>query len=74
VLQIRAICMQISRQKGRNIVLKSVVLQTSARNFAALKFYEVCGYQRQELLAGYYGGVRLFNFSNINLRDETRFQ
>ena len=39
------------------MTLKSVVLQTSAANLAALKFYEVCGYQRQSLKVGYYGGV-----------------
>jgi len=38
-------------------VLKSVVLQTSARNLAAINFYEMCGYKRQALKVGYYGGV-----------------
>jgi ribosomal protein S18 acetylase RimI-like enzyme len=57
VLQIRTICARLSKQKGQTIVLKSVVLQANARNLPALKFYEGCGYQRQALKAGYYGGV-----------------
>jgi ribosomal protein S18 acetylase RimI-like enzyme len=56
-LQIRTICARLSKQKGQTIVLKSVVLQANARNLPALKFYEGCGYQRQALKAGYYGGV-----------------
>lgn len=57
VLQIRTVCARLSSQTGQRIHLKSVVLQTSSRNLAALKFYEGCGYQRQGLKAGYYGGV-----------------
>jgi ribosomal protein S18 acetylase RimI-like enzyme len=56
-MQIRLVCARLSKQKGQNILLKSVVLQTSARNLAALKFYEVCGYKRQATKTGYYGGV-----------------
>jgi ribosomal protein S18 acetylase RimI-like enzyme len=57
VLQIRTICARLSKQEGQTIVLKSIVLQANARNLPALKFYERCGYQRQALKAGYYGGV-----------------
>lgn len=57
MIQIKLICARLSMQEGMKIVLKSVVLQTSARNSAALKFYEKCGYQRQGLQAGYYGKV-----------------
>lgn len=58
----------MSRQKGRSIVLRSVVLQASARNLAALKFYEVCGYQRQGLLTGYYGRVHLLSFTYTDFK------
>jgi ribosomal protein S18 acetylase RimI-like enzyme len=57
VLQLRTVCARLSKQKGQSIMLKSVVLQANARNLPALKFYEGCGYQRQALKAGYYGGV-----------------
>jgi hypothetical protein len=57
VAQVRAVCTRLSSQKGLEFVLNSVILQTSARNLTALKFYEECGYQRQALKAGYYGGV-----------------
>ena len=57
MLQIRTICARLSTQLGQRIMLKSIVLQTSAHNPAALKFYEGCGYQRQGLKSGYYGGV-----------------
>lgn len=55
--QIKLVCARLSRQEGVNIPLKSVVLQTSARNAAALKLYEKCGYQPQGLQTGYYGRV-----------------
>ena len=57
MIQIQLICARLSRQETVNIVLKSVVLQASACNNAALSFYESCGYQRQSLHAGYYGRV-----------------
>jgi ribosomal protein S18 acetylase RimI-like enzyme len=57
VLQIKTICAGLSLQIGQRVTLKSIILQTSSRNTAALKFYEVCGYQRQGLKMGYYGGV-----------------
>ena len=55
-------CARLSTQLGQRVLLKSVVLQTSAHNLAALKFYEGCGYQRQGLKAGYYGGVSALQF------------
>ena len=64
LLQIRTICIRLSKQNGQNIVLKSVELQTNARNLPALKFYEGCGYQRQALKAGYYGRVLTYSILN----------
>jgi ribosomal protein S18 acetylase RimI-like enzyme len=57
VFQVQAVCAKLSAQNGLEVVLKAVILQTSARNLSALKFYEECGYQRQGLKTGYYGGV-----------------
>ena len=71
LIQIRTICARLSKQKGLSVVLTSVVLQTSAKNLVALKFYEVCGYQRQALKAGYYGVVR-FSFSRQCLLEGER--
>jgi len=71
VLQIRAICVRISKQRGQHMTLKSVVLQTSAANLAALKFYEVCGYQRQSLKVGYYGGGKDAIPMRLSLADGT---
>jgi hypothetical protein len=57
VLQIRAVCFQLSRQRAQDIVLRSMVLQTSVQSLGALKFYEGCGYQRGQIKADYYGRV-----------------
>ena len=57
------------------MTLKSVVLQTSAANLAALKFYEVCGYQRQSLKVGYYGGVYISSIERAyDYRAKMQFQ
>ena len=66
-------CDRLSEQKGPNVVLKSVILQTSARNLAALKFYEDCGYQRLGLKSGYYGGV-FISKDQVNDREKMLFQ
>jgi len=58
VIQIRALCTRqarLSKGVGQNHSLRAIVLQTCAGNLGALKFYEVCGYQRQGLKKGYYG-------------------
>jgi len=61
VIQIRALCARqarLSRGVGQSHSLRAIVLQTCAGNLGALKFYEVCGYQRQGLKRGYYGSGR----------------
>ena len=73
MIQIRAVCARLSTQNRQNIVLKSIILQASSRNLSALKFYEGCGYQRQALKAGYYGGVLLLLSRNANDRGKTLF-
>jgi len=74
LIQIRVICARLSKQNGQSIVLTSVVLQTSSKNLVALKFYEVCGYQRQALKTGYYGGVHFHFLNNTYGRGKMLFR